>query len=146
MARTPLASKLQRSALQEDGGRRIDRRRLLRDAGALAVSASALGRLTPTARAATAPKIVVVGAGLAGLTCAYRLRQAGYFAELHEASDRVGGRCWTIRDAFQQGQIAEHGGELIDTGHHELRRLAGELKLDLVDLVAAEAAGTDEGY
>jgi monoamine oxidase len=146
MARTPLASKLQRSALQEDGGRRIDRRRLLRDAGALAVSASALGRLTPTARAATAPKIVVVGAGLAGLTCAYRLRQAGYFAELHEASDRVGGRCWTIRDAFQQGQIAEHGGELIDTGHHELRRLAGELKLDLVDLVAAEATGADEGY
>ena len=73
-------------------------------------------------------------------------RHAGYFAELHEASDRLGGRCWTIRDAFLQGQIAEHGGELIDTGHHELRNLAGELKLDLVDLIAAEATGTDESY
>jgi len=146
MARTPLASKLQNVAREDDAKRGIDRRRFLRNAGVLAVSAGAFGRLSPAARAAGAPKIVVVGGGLAGLTCAYRLQQAGYTAELHEASNRVGGRCWTIRDAFRQGQVAEHGGELIDTGHRELRRLVRELDLELVDLLDAEAPGTDESY
>src|SRR5581483_10114411 len=74
MARTPLASRLQQVARERDGARRTDRRRFLRDAGVLAVSAGAFGRLSPTARAASAPKIVVVGGGLAGLTCAYRLQ------------------------------------------------------------------------
>jgi len=144
MARTPLASQLQKAAA--DGENRLDRRRLLQTAGVAALGATAFGRYAPTARGATPPKIVVVGAGLAGLTCAYRLKQAGYAADVHEASNRIGGRCWTIRDAFQQGQIAEHGGELIDTGHRELRNLVKELGLTTVDLLAAEANGTDETY
>jgi monoamine oxidase len=144
MARTPLASELQKAA--RDGETRLDRRRLLQTAGAAALGASAFGRFAPAARGAAQPKIVVVGAGLAGLTCAYRLKQAGYAAEVHEASTRVGGRCWTIRGAFQQGQIAEHGGELIDTGHRELRNLVKELGLDTVDLLASEANGTEETY
>ncbi len=85
----------------------------------------------------------MVGAGLAGLTCAYRLRQAGYSAAVHEASDRVGGRCWTIRGVFADGQLGERGGEFIDTAHREIRRLAGELDLELDDVNAAEAAGTE---
>jgi monoamine oxidase len=89
---------------------------------------------------------VVVGAGLAGLTCAYRLKQGGVRADVYEASDRVGGRCWTGRGAFADGQIYERGGELIDTGHDALRGLAKELGLKTVDLLAAEAPGTDEGY
>ena len=144
MARTPLASQLQKAAA--DGENRLDRRRLLQTAGVAALGATAFGRYAPTARGATPPKIVVVGAGLAGLTCAYRLKQAGYAAEVHEASNRIGGRCWTIRDAFQQGQIAEHGGELIDTGHRDLRNLVKELGLTTVDLLAAEANGTEETY
>jgi monoamine oxidase len=144
MARTPLASQLQKAAAE--GENRLDRKRLLQTAGVAALGASAFGRFAPTARGAAQPKIVVVGAGLAGLTCAYRLKQAGYVAEVHEASSRVGGRCRTIRGAFQQGQIAEHGGELIDTGHRELRNLVKELGLTTVDLLAAEAHGTEETY
>jgi monoamine oxidase len=145
MARTPLASELQQAAAGKES--RLDRRRLLQTAGIAALGATAFGRFAPTARGAAAqPTIVVVGAGLAGLTCAYRLRQAGYMAEVHEASTRVGGRCWTIRGAFQQGQIAEHGGELIDTGHRELRNLVKELGLTTVDLLASEAHGTEETY
>ena len=104
---------------------------------------AALGRLAPAARAASSPRIVVVGAGLAGLTCAYRLRQAGYAAQVYEASDRVGGRCWTLRGAFADGQIAEHGGELIDQGHNAIRNLAQELGLRLDNLLRAEANGTE---
>jgi monoamine oxidase len=122
---------------------RTTRRVLLKRAGAGALAVSVLGRLTPAARAAAAPRIVVVGAGLAGLTCAYRLKQAGYTAQVYEASDRLGGRCWTIRDAFADGQIGEHGGELIDQGHNAVRNLAQELDLTLDNLLRAEANGTE---
>jgi monoamine oxidase len=88
----------------------------------------------------------VVGGGLAGLTAAYRLKQAGYAAQVYEASDRVGGRCWTIRGAFADGQIAEHGGELIDTGHIEMRHLVNELGLPTDNLLAAQPNGTEDFY
>src|SRR5688500_3131682 len=116
MARTPLASRVQELALS--------RRQFLGATGAAAVSVAAW---SPPARAATGDRVVIVGGGLAGLTCAYRLKQAGVATELHEASDRLGGRCWSIRGAFGPGLVAEHGGELIDTGHIETRQLAKEL-------------------
>lgn len=78
-------------------------------------------------------RVVVVGAGLAGTTAAYRLAQQGISVQLFEARDRVGGRCWTAR-GFADGQMAEHGGEFIDTRHVHLRGLAKELGLPLDDL------------
>ena len=41
--------------------------------------------------------VAVIGAGLAGLTAAYRLRQRGFDVTVFETRDRVGGRVWTIR-------------------------------------------------
>jgi monoamine oxidase len=79
------------------------------------------------------PRVVVVGAGLAGLTAAYRLHQAGITPSVFEARDRVGGRCWTSRD-WKGGQVAEHGGEFVDTRHVHLRVLVEELGLELDDL------------
>jgi len=67
-------------------------------------------------------------------------------AHVHEASDRLGGRCWTIRDSFDEGQIAEHGGELIDQGHTAIRHLAQELGLRLDNLLQAERNGTEPLY
>ena len=81
--------------------------------------------------------------GLAGLSAAYALRNAGYTAEVHEASDRIGGRCWTLRGAFADGQIAEHGGELIDQSHSHIRQLAQGLGLKLDNLLQAEQNGTE---
>jgi monoamine oxidase len=140
--RTPLTQVIEDAAAAAEMPR-TTRRRLLRSAGAGALALSAVGRLTPAARAVSPPRIVVVGAGLAGLTCAYRLKQAGYTAQLYEASDRLGGRCWTIRGAFADGQIGEHGGELIDQGHNAIRNLAQELGLTLDNLLRAEANGTE---
>jgi monoamine oxidase len=140
MARTPLLDALQRitaDVAAED--RRTSRRDFLREAAATGASATAFGAFASRARAATPPgKVVVVGAGLAGLTAAYRLKQAGVTAEVHEASDRIGGRCWTLRGFFAEGQIAERGGELIDQGHTALRQLASELGLKLDNLLNAE--------
>jgi monoamine oxidase len=141
--RTPLAQVLEDAAAVAAETPRTTRRGLLRSAGAGALAVTALGRLTPAARAAAAPRIVVVGAGLAGLTCAHRLKQAGYTAQVYEVTDRLGGRCWTIRGAFVDGQIGEHGGELIDQGHNAIRNLAQELGLSLDNLLRAEANGAE---
>lgn len=88
-------------------------------------------------------RVVVVGAGLGGLACAYELKKAGLSATVYEASDRLGGRCFSNTTSFP-GQVAENGGELIDTGHVELRKLAAELGLTLDDLAAydKEKGGT----
>jgi monoamine oxidase len=165
MPRTPLAQRIRDAysvvseaetrqvsidqVVDEHTERRVSRRQWLRQTahiGAAAAAVSAFPDLTRAASATTAPRIAIVGAGLAGLTCAFRLKQAGYSATVFEAADRVGGRCWTIRDAFVDGQIAEHGGELIDQGHTHIRQLAQELKLDLDNLLQAEQNGTEPFY
>jgi monoamine oxidase len=149
MARTPLAGSLEQLAAQAstDAGAlpRPTRRQLLAGSAGIAAAAAA-GRFAPMARAADAPRIVVVGAGLAGLSCAYRLKQAGYTAQVHEASDRIGGRCWTDTTSFANGQIVEHGGELIDQGHTAIRQLAQQLGLKLDNLLSAERNGTEPFY
>jgi monoamine oxidase len=140
---TPLLQTVQDAIAEVAADETTSRRTFLRRAGAGALGVTAFGRLAPAARAAAQPRIVVVGAGLAGLTCAYRLRQAGHVAHVFEASDRLGGRCWTLRGAFADGQIAEHGGELIDQGHNQIRNLAQELGLRLDNLLRAEPNGTE---
>jgi monoamine oxidase len=79
-------------------------------------------------------EVIVVGAGVAGLTAAWRLRQAGLDVRLFEAQERVGGRMLSLRNHFADGQVCELGGELIDTGHARIRALAAELNLTLDDL------------
>src|SRR5262245_364687 len=133
MPNTPLARRLHGIVARAEAEHRGPTRRELLIGGAAAAGAIAIGRFPPPARGATAPKVVAAGAGLAGLTCTFRLKQAGIVADLHEATSRLGGRCWTRRGDFAADQLAEHGGELIDTGHRELRRLAKEMSLELDD-------------
>jgi monoamine oxidase len=149
MARTPLMEGIQRALADvaaEEEGWKTTRSGVLRRAGVAGLALAGLGRLTPDARAAAPASVVVVGAGLAGLTCAYRLKQAGYVVHVHEASSRIGGRCWTGRGFFDQGQLYEHGGELIDQGHQHIRQLAQGLGLTLDNLLAAEVNGTEPLY
>src|SRR4051812_34883074 len=142
MARTPLAGRLEELAAEARGYTRRDALKRTGIAAGGVVAASA-ARWAPLANAATAPRIAVVGGGLAGLTATYRLKQAGYVAKLYEArTDRVGGRCWS--DTFPGSNlIYEHGGELIDQGHTEIRQLSQELGLDEVNLLASEDNGTE---
>ena len=95
MARTRLLETVQRAASEaaaED--RSTTRRGFLRDAAVAGAATTAFGVFAQRSRAAVpAGRVVVVGAGLAGLSAAYRLKQAGIVAEVHEASDRIGGRC-----------------------------------------------------
>jgi monoamine oxidase len=95
---------------------------------------------------ATTPRVAIAGGGLAGLSCAYLLKRQGIAATVYEASNRPGGRCWTRRGDFAEGQIAEHGGELIDQGHTAIRQLAQSLGLTLDNLLQAEPNGSEPLY
>jgi monoamine oxidase len=74
------------------------------------------------------PSVIIVGAGLAGLSAARILQQRGCGVFVFEARERVGGRVWTRRDGFG-GMHGEAGGELIDADQNEIRSLARELGL-----------------
>lgn len=79
--------------------------------------------------------VLVVGAGLAGLTAARDLVAMGAAVTVVEARTRVGGRVWTVRNGFAGGQHAEAGGDFIDENHDELRRLVQSLGLELVQIL-----------
>jgi monoamine oxidase len=151
MAHTPLAEFLRqaastaaqsdkRSANADDSA--MSRREFVRTISAATAGLALPSSLFGTTRVATSSRVVVVGAGLAGLTCGYRLKQSGIIATVYEANTRLGGRCWTRYGDFAQGQIAEHGGELIDQGHTTIRHLAQELGLPLDNLLSAEPNGS----
>jgi len=159
MPHTPIAKLLRQatSTAAEAATRRTEVRRVLDERAssrrefigkislAAAATAFAPSLLAASARTSNA-RVAVVGGGLAGLTCAYRLLQAGINATVYEANSRLGGRVWTRRGDFAEGQIAEHGGELIDQGHTSIRQLAQELGLPLDNLLAAELPDTGEFY
>jgi monoamine oxidase len=152
MARTALVDLLRRAAAiaavsratgesfdearaREREGRLLSRRRFLQQsAGASAALMLAACARVPLQRTSDADDVIIVGAGIAGLTAAWRLRQAGVGARIYEAQERIGGRMFSLRNHFADGQVCELGGELIDTGHARIRALAAELGLVLDDL------------
>ena len=123
---------------------RWDRRRFLKIAVAAAAGTSVTPIFKVAARGPQAPRVVVIGAGTAGLVCAYRLQQRGIAARVIEASNRAGGRMFSLRNFFPDNQLTELGGEYIDSGHTTMRRLVDELGLKLDDLGGSEKNSTGE--
>lgn len=62
-------------------------------------------------------KVIIVGAGMAGLVAASLLKDAGHRVEILEASGRIGGRILTIRSPFTDGQYMEAGAMRIPGNH-----------------------------
>ncbi len=87
-----------------------------------------------------------MGAGLAGLHCTYRLKQAGQNVTLLEGNTRVGGRTWTLRNHFQGRHVAELGAELVNSDHTTMLRLIEEFKLALDDLPATDLGIAHSAY
>jgi monoamine oxidase len=78
-------------------------------------------------------KIVIIGAGMAGLNCAYQLKKSGYESTIYEGSKRIGGRVFSKNNLLATGIYTELGGEFIDTNHEDMLQLCNEFGLSLLD-------------
>lgn len=161
MARTPLLQSLVRLArehavAERDGlpveavrereatlqeRRALSRRQVLAAGAAATVAAMARPR---TALGAGAPRIVIIGGGVAGLNAALTLLDAGLESTVYEASGRTGGRIFSNTTYFAQGQVSEWCGELIDSHHPVMRSLVRRYRLPTTDLIQGQPNGSED--
>src|SRR6266536_1900033 len=86
----------------------VSRRRVLKMAGAgIAAALSA----PPYTRSGRPKKVIIAGAGIAGLCCGYELMKRGHEVTILEASGRPGGHVRTIHDPLPDGLYADVGAE-----------------------------------
>lgn len=81
--------------------------------------------------------VVVVGAGFAGLACAYELLEFGYEVKIVDARGRVGGRVLSFKD-FVPGKVVEGGAELIGSNHLTWQAYASQFRLRMLDVTSEE--------
>jgi monoamine oxidase len=109
-------------------GPRVSRRRFLQAVGAAGGAAAVLGSMEALRLVAPAgehrqpfrpprksdftlqgrangTRVLILGAGIAGLTTAYELEKAGYACEILEARERPGGRNWTVRGGTTETEL-----------------------------------------
>ena len=133
----------------------LSRREFL--AGAAAAGAFATAAVLPrAARAATGPRIAIVGGGISGLTAALTLADNGLASTVYEASTRLGGRMHSdstlvtggrdVHTDWQDNQVSEWCGELIDSNHKTILSLAQRYKLATTDLLGAEPNSSEDTY
>ncbi|MGA5823364.1 flavin monoamine oxidase family protein [Kitasatospora sp. NPDC094028] len=145
------------------------RRALLGRAAALGLGVAAIGAAPATraaarsetvdlraarpetlARGGATPRVAIVGAGIAGLNAALALADQGVASTVYEANPgRIGGRMYSGGGAsspglWDQGQVSEFGGELIDTAHKTVQRLCRRFGLGLTDVLKPTPAGADQ--
>lgn len=88
--------------------------------------------------------ILILGAGVSGLVAAYRLHKKGVPCVIYEASERVGGRMFTLANFNSEGMFCELGGEAVDSDHTALMSLCAELGVGIQD-TTAEDQGLEQG-
>ncbi len=138
--------------------RAVSRRAFLLGGGAagawLALGADRLAAAqtpAPAKKKAPPPKppatVAIVGAGLGGLCAALTLHDAGVAATVYEAAGQVGGRVHSNGTGYwRDSQISEWCGELINSDHQTILRLARRFGLRTVDLHAAQAPGSEDAF
>ncbi len=114
------------------------RREMLR-ASLAAGAGLLLSNLVGCGRAAGGRQVVVIGAGFAGLACAYELKSIGYNVTVCEARSRLGGRVLSSNN-LAPGRNIELGGELIGTNHKHWISYADRFGLKLIEMTEDEEA------
>jgi len=120
------------------GEERLTRRRLLKGVGATAMAVGAGGLAGPAgawlADQAQSPRVAVIGAGIAGLSAAWHLKQQGVAATVYEAGSRLGGRMQSATGLVADGIVTDLGGSYINSNHTDLIDLAGQVGVRLFSL------------
>ncbi|HVQ06985.1 MAG TPA: FAD-dependent oxidoreductase [Allosphingosinicella sp.] len=103
-------------------------------------------------------RVVILGAGIAGLVSAYELGRAGWDVTVIEARDRIGGRVWTVRGGdrvvqtgrpdqicqFSQGLYLNAGAARIPHQHHTILGYAKSLSVPMEVMVNSNRAARSE--
>jgi monoamine oxidase len=123
----------------------LDRREFLKTAAMLGVDLCLAG--PPFADAVSArKKIIVAGAGIAGLCCAYELMRKGHDVVVLEASGRHGGHVFTGRDGLSDGLYADFGADHITRpGYEAFFDYIAEFNLDVIPYPHAEGSTAAPG-
>lgn len=109
------------------------RREFVKGAAALSATILAGSRASASSRAASRPRVVVIGAGFAGLACASELTARGHDVVVLEARDRVGGRVHSVPFGPNE-KNTEVGGELIGSNHPHWMTFAERFRLQFLDV------------
>lgn len=155
MSRTPLHDLLQkalRTATREDHTDIVPSRRdFLRTAGLAGAAITLPSWLSACRRPQDVPishhhRVVIVGAGIAGLHAAWILRHKGVAATVFEGSARTGGRIMTSTNFLVRDSWTELGGEYIDSTHTDMLALADKFELERLDLSTPDFGQYDDVY
>src|SRR5262245_47868095 len=119
-------------------GEPIDRREMIRRSLAAAAGVLISARGGFAGQRPSGPRVIVIGAGFAGLSAAYELSHAGADVTVIEARNRVGGRVISFKDLVP-GSTMEGGAELIGTNHAILLDYAKRFKLSFIDITEEDA-------
>lgn len=79
-------------------------------------------------------EVIILGAGLAGLTAAYQLKKQKIPYRIFEASSRAGGRIYTLQKFTEDGKFGELGGEFFAEGDFALFNICKELNIEIQEL------------
>ncbi len=104
------------------------------------LGAAVAAALVPTAAMAGDVPVVVLGGGIAGLSAALRLHDAGIPCRVLEGSGRLGGRIFSTTGELGEDLVLERGAEFVDTDHHDVLDLVDRFGLPLFDRRADERA------
>lgn len=74
---------------------------------------------------------VIIGAGLAGLAAAYKLKNAGWDITVLEARERIGGRVYSYSLPQNKNLVCELGAEWVGESHERLKALCADFKIPL---------------
>lgn len=121
------------------------RRDFLKNTVMSGVALSSLGSVSSFA-GSRQQKVVVVGAGLAGLNAAFQLSKAGVRAAIYDARSRVGGRMRSVMGVVSEGIVTDLGGELVNTDHDDMHALLSEFGLTLTERQQHNAELASVGY
>ncbi|NEN25774.1 NAD(P)-binding protein [Cryomorpha ignava] len=91
----------------------------------LAIGLPALGNLLPNSKT----KVIIIGAGFAGLAAAYRLHLENVDFIILESRNRIGGRVFSNK--ITNDLVIEFGGEWVGNSHFRIQELCREFELEL---------------